>query len=59
VVCAVDVGIESRELVFKRISDEALGGEVITFIRAHSVENSIEAGEAFKRCGVEMKPVLD
>ena len=59
VVRAVDVGIQSRELVFKRIGNETLGGKVITFIWAHEVEHSIETGEAFKRCGVKVKSVLD
>ena len=48
VVRAVDVGVERRELVVKRVADEALGGQVIALIRLYLCDHLVNTGIAFE-----------
>src|SRR5262245_64680550 len=58
VVGAVDVGIKSREFVFKRIGHETLGSQVIALIRLDGMEHTVNAGKTFQRGGVQVEAIL-
>lgn len=47
-VRAVDIGVQRGELIIERIRNEALRGEMITFVRAHFVEHLIHTGETLE-----------
>ena len=52
-VRAIDVGIQSGEFVVEGITDEALGGQMITFVRENSRDYLKQAGEALNRSCVK------
>ncbi len=45
---AVDVGIQSGELIVKRVADETLGGQVIAFLRLGASDHLVQTGIAFQ-----------
>ena len=57
-VRAVDIGIERRELVFKRIGDKALRSQVIAVVRLHRLKDAIHTGQAFHGSRVKLEAIL-
>src|SRR5437588_11688985 len=53
----VDIRIEGRKLVIKRVADVALGSEMITFMRPDCFHHGMNAGAALERSSMEVNAV--
>jgi hypothetical protein len=51
---AVYIALQGRKLVVKRITYEALCGEMVAFLRLHFLKDLVETGKAFQGRSVKM-----
>ena len=45
---SIDIRVDGRKLVLERITDEALGGQVIDLVRLHQCHDLVEARVTFQ-----------
>ena len=50
---AVDIGTYCGKFVFKGVTHETLGSEMVNLIRLHFIHDTEYAGKAFQRCSME------